>query len=273
MPSPADSDQVFATAGDDRRNVMNSENVTLSISGVSKSFRGLVALKDVSLSLRGGIITSLVGPNGAGKTTLFNAVTGHLRPDSGSVLFEGRPLIGLAPWKIARLGIIRSFQGLKLFSHMTVEENVLAAMEPSSWPWQPGGRGAAAERRERTAAILKETGLVDKAGVTAGALSYAEQKFLSLARLMAAKARLWLLDEPASGLDPSTYEWFERLLRAQVQQGISICIIEHNLDIITAISDRIAFLNHGQVIAEGSPEEILANPELIEIYFGGGAHG
>lgn len=242
----------------------------LRISGLSKRFSGILAIQDITLDLHSGLITSLVGPNGAGKTTLFNTVTGHIKPDNGTVLFEGHSLVGLPPWKIARMGIMRTFQDLRLFTHMSVEDNVLAAMEPRSWFWQPGGRQANSARRERAAAILNETGLGSKAGSPAGSLSYAERKFLSLARIMATNARLWLLDEPAAGLDPPSYDLLQKLLRSQVRQGISVCIIEHNLDIITAISDRIAFLDQGRVIAEGTPNKILEDPKLIAIYFGGG---
>jgi len=242
----------------------------LRISGVSKRFGGIQAIQNITLDLRAGLITSLVGPNGAGKTTLFNTITGHIRPDNGTVLFEGHSLVGRPPWNIARMGIMRTFQDLRLFTHMSVEDNVLAAMEPRSWFWQSGGRQAKNTRRERAAAILNETGLGAKAGVLAGNLSYAEHKFLSLARIMATNARLWLLDEPAAGLDPPSYDLFQGLLRDQVRRGISVCIIEHNLDIITGISDRIAFLDQGRVIAEGAPDEILEDPKLIAIYFGGG---
>jgi branched-chain amino acid transport system ATP-binding protein len=230
----------------------------LQISCLSKRFSGIQAIQDITLDLHTGLITSLVGPNGAGKTTLFNTITGHIKPDNGTVLFEGHSLVGLPPWKIARMGVMRTFQDLRLFMHMSVEDNVLAAMEPRSWFWQPGGRQANKARREQAAGFL------------AGSLSYAERKFLSLARIMATNARLWLLDEPAAGLDPPSYELFQRLLRSQVQRGISVCIIEHNLDIITAISDRIAFLDRGRVIAEGTPSKILEDPKLIAIYFGGG---
>jgi len=242
----------------------------LRISGLSKRFSGIQAIQEITLDLHTGLITSLVGPNGAGKTTLFNTITGYIRPDNGTVLFEEHSLVGLPPWKIARMGVMRTFQDLRLFTDMSVEDNVLAAMEPRSWFWQLGGRQANNARREQAAAILNETGLGTKAGILAGSLSYAERKFLSLARIMATNARLWLLDEPAAGLDPPSYDLFQGLLRSQARRGISVCIIEHNLDIITAISDRIAFLDQGRVIAEGTPNKILEDPKLIALYFGGG---
>src|SRR5262245_44747980 len=188
----------------------------MEISNLTKSFDGVKAVGDVSLQLREGIITTLVGPNGAGKTTLFNLITGHLRPSSGEIRWQGQSIVGCAPWKIARLGVARTFQDLRLFSHMTVFENVLTVMEKSAWFWQ-SEPNTGAQRRERANQILDATGLVRKADVRANDLAYAERKFLSLARIMATDARMWLLDEPASGLDPRSYELFVALLRSEVR--------------------------------------------------------
>jgi len=242
--------------------------VLLSIRNLNKSFGGLKVTNDVSLDLRAGIVTTLVGPNGAGKTTLFNQITGHLRPDSGQILWRGQSVLGRKHFQISRMGIARTFQDLRLFDHMTVEENILTVMEPTSWIWQPGGRAARNERRERVQAILERTGLAAKADTRAIDLAYAERKFLSMARIMAADARIWLLDEPASGLDRSSYELFLDLLRSEVSCGLTVCIIEHNLDIVVGISDRIAFLDQGKLLADGLPEVVLKDPHLAAIYFG-----
>ncbi|MEH2484572.1 ABC transporter ATP-binding protein [Bradyrhizobium sp. AZCC 2230] len=239
----------------------------LEIANLTKSFDGVKAVEDVTLNLREGIITTLVGPNGAGKTTLFNLITGHLRPTSGDIRWQGESIVGTAPWKIARLGVARTFQDLRLFAHMTVFENVLTVMEKSAWFWQ-SDTGSGADRHLRVHEILDATGLLHKAGVRANDLAYAERKFLSMARIMATKAKMWLLDEPASGLDPRSYERFVALLRGEVRRGITICIIEHNLEIVVSISDRISFLDQGRLLADGEPEEILGNPELSSIYFG-----
>jgi branched-chain amino acid transport system ATP-binding protein len=243
-------------------------DVLLQATGVAITFGGLKAVDGVSFSLRSGIITALVGPNGAGKTTLFNLITGHLAPDRGDVTWLGQSILGLPHWKIARLGIGRSFQDLKLFASMTVEENIETVTERSAWLWQTGGAAAKKARRERVEATLAATGLVDKRDARAVDLAYAERKFLSLARILASGARLWLLDEPASGLDPGSYERFLSLLRRQVREGATICIIEHNLDIVQGISDRIAFLDQGRLLAEGEPKAILSDPALAAIYFG-----
>ncbi|GGF48010.1 ABC transporter ATP-binding protein [Aliidongia dinghuensis] len=237
----------------------------LSLNGLSKRFGGLAAIQALDLELHEGIITALVGPNGAGKTTMFNLVTGNLMPDAGAVSLAGRPITGLAPHRVARLGIARSFQDLRLFTHMSVRDNVLASLERRAWFWQPGG---GLERRAAAEAALERTGLLPLARARAIDLSYAEAKFLSLARIMASGAKIWLLDEPASGLDPASRSRFTALLRGAMAEGVTICLIEHNLDIVTEVADRIAFLDQGRKLAEGEPDEIMRNPDLRRIYFG-----
>ena len=251
-----------ATQAGDR--FTTQQKILLQIRGVNKNFGGLQAISDVTLDLPAGVITTLVGPNGAGKTTLFNLITGHLVPTSGSVHWLGQLLNGIEPWKIARMGIARTFQDLRLFSQMTVEENVMTVMERSSWLWQSGR--AAVEKR--VTEVLHETALIDKRKERAVDLAYAERKFLSLARIMASEAKLWLLDEPASGLDPRSFDRFVTLLRDYASRGITICIIEHNLDIVIQLSDRVAFLDQGKLLAQGSSQEILKDPHLAAIYFG-----
>lgn len=242
--------------------------ILLETQGLSVAFGGLKAVNDVSIALREGIVTTLVGPNGAGKTTLFNMITGHLSPDAGDVKWLGQSIKGLSHWQIAQAGVGRTFQDLKLFDQMTVLENALTVTERGSWLWQSGGKAGMAERRERAESALEKVGLADRRHTRALDLAYAERKFLSIARILSAGARLWLLDEPASGLDPRSYERFLRLLRDQVNHGITICIIEHNLDIVKGISDRIAFLDQGKLLAEGDPQTILADESLAAIYFG-----
>jgi branched-chain amino acid transport system ATP-binding protein len=243
-------------------------DAVLRLVGVTKRFGGITAADAVDLTLLPGIVTTLVGPNGAGKTTLFNVITGNQRPDSGHVEFQGRSLAGLEPRQAARLGIARSFQHLRLFGHMTVLENVLSVLERSCWLWQPGGRAGLRRRRDRASSIVDEVGLAGRRETRAVDLGYAEQKFLSLARIMAMDAVLWLLDEPASGLDPASYDRFLALVRRRVADGVTVCLIEHNLDIVRGISDRIAFLDQGTVLADGEPATVLGDPRLAAIYFG-----
>lgn len=244
------------------------QEVLLRITNLQKNFGGLKVTNNVSLDMRAGIVTTLVGPNGAGKTTLFNLITGHLAPTGGDILWKGESIVGHAHWKIARKGIARTFQDLRLFDQMTVQENVLTVMEPVSWIWQPGGRAGRKAKEERVMDILGKTHLTSKAKTRAIDLSYAERKFLSLARIMATDAKMWLLDEPASGLDRGSYERFLALLRNEVKQGVTVCIIEHNLDIVIGISDRIAFLDQGKLLADGDPATVLKDPHLAAIYFG-----
>lgn len=237
----------------------------LSLHHMTKRFGGLTAVDDVSFDLQPGIITALVGPNGAGKTTLFNLVTGHLRVDGGRVEQDGADISGLSPHRIARRGIARSFQDLRLFSQMTVGDNVLTATEPEAWFWQSG---AGAERLARVQRALAATHLSTLSETLAVELGFAAQKFLSMARILASGADIWLLDEPASGLDPSSRQQFTALLRDAAASGIAVCLIEHNLDIVIELADRIIFLDQGRVLAAGAPAEILNDPALTAIYFG-----
>ena len=245
-----------------------SADILLSIRNLNKSFGGLKVANNISLNLRAGIVTTLVGPNGAGKTTLFNLITGLLQPDSGDILWKGESILGKPNWQVGRLGIARTFQDLRLFDQMTVQQNILTVMEQNSWLWQPGGPQARQSRLEKVAQILEATHLKKETNVRAIDLAYAERKFLSMARMMASDAKIWLLDEPASGLDRGSYELFLGLLRNARHHGITVCIIEHNLDIVIGISDRIAFLDQGKLLAEGDPDTVLNDPHLAAIYFG-----
>lgn len=239
----------------------------MQIRNLDKSFGGVKAVDDVTMDLRAGIVTTLVGPNGAGKTTFFNLITGNLPRDGGEVTWLGRDIAGVNPHRIARAGIMRTYQDLRLFDGMTVWENVLNATEYGALPI-PLGSAARRARRERIERVLERTRLIDKRDTRALDLAYAERKFLSMARIMATQARLWLLDEPASGLDPASYDRFLTILREDVAQGVTVCIIEHNLDIVIGISDRIAFLDRGKLLADGDPQTVLNDPELAKIYFG-----
>jgi branched-chain amino acid transport system ATP-binding protein len=241
----------------------------LEIKNVSKRFGGVVAAQDVSLSLSAGKITALVGPNGAGKTTIFNLITGNLTPDTGTVHLGGRDVTGSGPRSIARSGVARSFQDLRLFNQMTVFDNVLTVMERRSLPWQPGGLAGDRRRRLECKAILGTVGLGDLARARAVDLGYAQQKFLSLARILAMQANVWLLDEPASGLDPGSFTNFVRIVRAEAAAGKAVCVIEHNLEIVLGLADTIVFLDQGAVLASGEPARIMGDPELAAIYFGG----
>ena len=243
--------------------------------GLRKSFGGIKAADELSLALPRGKVTALVGPNGAGKTTVFNLLTGFLAAEAGTVSLQGEDITRLAPWRTVRLGLARSFQDVRLFERMTVLDNVLVAL-----PTQPGERlgplffaprrTAEAERRNRDQALgsLAFVGLADRAGEIASSLAFGEQKLVALARLIATGADVLLLDEPASGVD---LQWVRRILgliRQLAAAGKTVCIVEHNLEVVTAVADHAYFMEAGRIIAEGRPEELMADPRLADIYFG-----
>jgi branched-chain amino acid transport system permease protein len=243
--------------------------------GLGKHFGGIRAAEDLSLTLPRGKVTALVGPNGAGKTTVFNLLTGFLPPETGTVRLGGREVTGLAPWRAVRSGLARSFQDVRLFERMTVLDNVLVAI-----PDQPGerlgplffapGRVAHAERENRQRALryLAFVGLASRAFDVAGALSFGEQKLVALARLLATEADVLLLDEPASGVDPQWVARILELIRQCAQAGLTVCLVEHNLEAVTAVADHAYFMEAGRIIAEGRPEALMADTRLAEIYFG-----
>ncbi|MCL8207339.1 MAG: ABC transporter ATP-binding protein [Actinomycetia bacterium] len=235
----------------------------LRLEGVSKRFGGLWAVNNLTCEIARDVITCLVGPNGAGKTTVFNLITGFLQPDGGRIWYGERRIDGQPPPVVARLGIGRTFQDLKLFGNMTVLEHLLLAQE----------RGLLSWRRYRTLKaeaerILERFELLEKAHWLASDISYAEQKFLSLARLVALGPRALLLDEPASGLDGPSLDKLVYFIRSLQGEGRSVLVIEHNLDIVRQLADHILFLDNGQLVAEGSPEKIFGDDRLADLYFG-----
>ncbi|MCO5119688.1 MAG: branched-chain amino acid ABC transporter ATP-binding protein/permease [Burkholderiaceae bacterium] len=242
--------------------------------GLAKRFGGIVAVRDFDISIPPGRITGLIGPNGAGKTTAFNLLTGFLQPNEGEVTYRDRSLRGLKPHQIVRTGVARSFQDLKLFTGMTVLENVLVALPnqrgDNLWyvyfmPWK-----VRAEEREnlgRAMSILEFVGLGERAGDLASDLSYAEEKLLVVARLLATGAEALLFDEPLSGLAPNALAKVMPVFRRLAESGRTLCIIEHNLDVIRELCSQVVFLDEGRKLAEGTPDELMHDPELSERYF------
>jgi len=248
----------------------------LEATGINKSFGGLQALRDCSFTVEQGRITCLVGPNGAGKTTIFNVVTGFFRPDRGSVAFRGRKLDGLRPQAIVAAGVARSFQNLRLFDDLTALDNVLVAVarqfaeEPLGAIFRPL-RAAREQRRatERALEALEHVGLAAQAREAVRNLSYGERKLLTVARLLATGAELLLLDEPASGLSAGALDAIMTLLRRLQSEGKTLLVVEHNTRVVQKIADQVLFLHQGHLMAQGSPAEIINDPQLAEIYFGG----
>jgi branched-chain amino acid transport system ATP-binding protein len=245
----------------------------LEIVGLSKSFNGINAVNEFSLSVKKGKIYSLIGPNGAGKTTVFNIINGFITPDEGQIFFNGQKLNGLSPYEIANRGIARTFQDLRLLHEFTVLENVLLAFPNQVGERFWGGlwgmdRKEESINRRKAMAILEFVGLPDKANDRAENLSYGQQKLLTIACALAMEAQLLLLDEPVAGIHPSMVEKILLLIKDLQDQGKTIFLIEHDLEVVMQISDWVVVMDEGKKIAEGGPSIIKGNPTVIEAYIG-----
>jgi branched-chain amino acid transport system ATP-binding protein len=236
----------------------------LEVIEVSKFFGALKALNRVSLSVEEGQILGLIGPNGSGKTTLFNVITGYLPLTSGKILFEGKIISGLSPYKICRLGIARTFQTPKPFAGMTVYENLLVPMK-----FLREDLKKASDMKQEAVRILEKLGLVDKFSVFASSLTLYEQRLLELARALICKPKLLLLDEVMAGLNPAETAQIVKILREiRESYNITLFVIEHNLRALMNIADSIVVLCQGEKIAEGKPEVILNSSKVVEAYLG-----
>jgi len=237
----------------------------LTVEGVSKSFGGLKAVSRATFALAEGEVLGLIGPNGAGKTTLFHLISGFLRPDEGRVRYAGEDLAGLRPHDICQRGMVRTFQVTRPFPRLSVTENVLV-----------GAMERVAHRREALAIaeeVLALTGLAEKGGQMGHSLTLADRKRLELARALATRPRVLLLDEVMAGLNSTETGRLIELIRTVHARGITILLIEHVMKAVMALSQRILVLNYGELIAEGSPETIVKNPKVIEAYLGEGYSG
>ena len=233
----------------------------LEADAVTKTFGGLVANKDVSLTIRAGEIVGLIGPNGAGKTTLFNCISGYLHADAGRVTFAGEDVTHARPERVCGLGIARTWQVVRTFGRMTTLENVMCGA------FKRTGRRAEAEARARR--LLAFTGLGARDDVVAAHLTLADKKRLEIARALATEPRLLLLDEAMSGLTPSeTAAAVDLVRRIHGELGIAICVVEHVMEVVMPLSQRVIVLEYGQKIAEGPPAEIVRNEQVIRAYLG-----
>jgi len=252
------------------------EGYLLEIDGLSKTFQGLHAVEDYRLRLRQGEILGIIGPNGAGKSTVFNLLTGHLAPTRGSIRFQGRDITRLAPDRIAALGIGRTFQNIRLFPSMSVLENVVSARQlrdrsgllAALMSWPSFLRTEERLVREATAQ-LAVFGLADRAAVPATQLPYGDQRRLEIVRALALEPTLILLDEPTAGMNlQESRNLLDLIRRIREEYRLTIILVEHNMPLVMELCERIQVLNYGQIIAEGTPEQVRADPRVVESYLG-----
>ena len=249
--------------------------VVLEVRGLSKRFGGIVAAQELDMDLHRGTITALVGPNGAGKTTVFNLLTGFIRPDAGSVRLNGTELVGKSPEQVARLGLVRSFQDVRIVPRLSCLQNVMLGVQDQTGEhmgrlFYAPRKSDADERRTRERAMewLQFVGMAEFADVPGAALSFGQSKLVALARVLATEADVLLLDEPASGIDTKWVDTMLDLVEAVKHQGRTVCIVEHNLHVVGRLADHTYFMELGMITAQGTIAELTSSERLAEAYFG-----
>jgi branched-chain amino acid transport system ATP-binding protein len=250
----------------------------LEVQGLSREFGGVRAVDELSFAVEAGSIHSVIGPNGAGKTTLFNLITGVYRPTGGRILFDGADVTGLSPSTLAARGMSRTFQNLQIFFNMTARENVMVGLHrhldtrvlPTLLRTPAIARGDAQARRE-AAELLAFVGLREDVDAEADALPYGALKRLEIARALATRPKLLLLDEPAAGLNPSETREIDALIGKVAASGVTVLLVEHDMKLVMGVSNHILVLDYGRKLAEGTAAEVRANPDVIAAYLGQGA--
>ena len=239
--------------------------------GVCKSFGGLQALSECSLSVPKGSISGLIGPNGSGKTTLFNVMTGYERPTAGEIRFDGTAITGATPEKVFGLGVGRTFQITRLFFRLTVLENILVATQRhEGWLRSVARRAGSAAEHDRALEMLEFVGLGRLANSPAGNLSYGQRKLLELASLLVADPAVLLLDEPTAGVNPVLIEQLSERIRELNRAGKTFLVVEHNMEFVMGLCHEVTVLHQGRTLVNGTPEEVRANPAVLDAYLGGG---
>ncbi len=249
----------------------------LEVQALSREFGGVRAVDELSFAVEAGVVHSVIGPNGAGKTTLFNLITGVYKPTSGRIRFAGEDVTGLPPSALASRGMSRTFQNLQIFFNMTARENVMVGLHrhldaralPALFRLPRIVRADAAAR-EAAAELLEFVGLGDAVDADSPSLPYGALKRLEIARALATRPRLLLLDEPAAGLNPTETKAIDALIDRVAQSGVTIILVEHDMKLVMGVSDRILVLDYGRKLAEGTAREVRANPEVIAAYLGAG---
>jgi len=236
--------------------------ILLGIRGLRKAFGGLVAVRDISFDIPRGRIFGLIGPNGSGKTTVLNLITAELTPDAGSILFRGKEMIGLQSFQVCRAGIARTFQLVRVLPHLTTRENVMLGRLFGSDPTSPGHAAHEAD------ALIERVGLSRHTGMFGSQLTYIDQKRVELARALATRPQLLLLDEWLAGLNPTELKIGIGLIRQIQDQGITVVMVEHVMEAIRALCDHVVVMNAGEKIAEGTSEAVLSDPKVMDAYLG-----